>query len=51
VQYVRHGFCEFSNADSIWQKLLPDLEDYMLGFPNEERRKSKILDMVCVCVL
>jgi hypothetical protein len=28
-------------------KLLPDLEDDLQGFPNEEISKSEILDMVC----
>jgi hypothetical protein len=31
-----------------WRKRLPDLEeDDLQGFPNEEIRKSEILDMVC----
>jgi hypothetical protein len=30
-----------------WRKLLPDLEDDLQSFPNEEIGKSKILDMVC----
>jgi hypothetical protein len=29
-----------------WRKLLPDLEDDMHSFPNEEISKSEILDMV-----
>jgi hypothetical protein len=31
-----------------WRKLVPGLEDDDLqGFPNEEIRKSEILDVVC----
>jgi hypothetical protein len=31
-----------------WRKL-PDLEDQLHSFPNEEISKSEIPDMVCVC--
>jgi hypothetical protein len=32
----------------LWRKLLQGLEeDYLLGFPNKEIRRSKILGMVC----
>jgi hypothetical protein len=30
-----------------WRKLLPDLEDDLQRFPNEEISKSEIFDVVC----
>jgi hypothetical protein len=30
-----------------WSKLLPNLEDDLQGFPNEEVDNSEIIDMVC----
>jgi hypothetical protein len=29
-----------------WRKLFPDLDDDLQHFPNEENRKSEILDML-----
>jgi hypothetical protein len=40
-------FCESVTLVQWCLKLIPHLEDYLQGFPNEEISKSEILNMVC----
>jgi hypothetical protein len=40
-------FCESAMLVQLWRKRLPDLEDDLQGFPNEEFSKSEILNMAC----
>lgn len=40
-------FYESAMLVQLWRKRLPDLEDDLQGFPNEEFSKSEILNMAC----